>query len=339
MKSTDSNNQKDSCYLKTLTYYEYVEQLQKLQSMVVNYTFKGENTSNYRIDDAILALKHQASAKELMNTDEFRNGNASLKRLSKELGISYSGKKAEDRVQTLIDKYVSRDDCHTFRNIFLDNGNANSELDNVVLTKDGIVILEVKSVKEDVLISREGRLYVGSDCSYEQTSLADKMERKRQLLNEQLKLALKQKGYSIDLNIKSYVVFNVATNNRINIDNRSREHWCRSTAVPHIINDLHTNSPYTQNEVQILDSILKAFATNQEPFITQVDLDVIKNDIEAYFKMLDRAKDQPEEVTLSDVKDAFLVFTDRFERFAFSRFNWQPFITQGIKKLCTSLNI
>ena len=65
MKSTDSNNQKDSCYLKTLTYYEYVEQLQKLQSMVVNYTFKGENTSNYRIDDAILALKHQASAKDM----------------------------------------------------------------------------------------------------------------------------------------------------------------------------------------------------------------------------------------------------------------------------------
>lgn len=190
------------------TYYEFVDQIKKFNEIIAQKAFKEEYHPSFGIEDVMLELKKKVIKYDLLNSYEYKYGIKALKDLDKQLRISMAGKKAEDRVNNLLDKYVTRDDYMKLSNVYLYNGYEDSEIDNVILTKNGFILLEVKNIKDDVRISEEGRLFIGKDCSYEQYTFSAKMDRKRNLFKQQIKKALKEKGFHINITLDTYVVFN-----------------------------------------------------------------------------------------------------------------------------------
>ena len=271
------------------TYFEFVEQLKKMQELTNKRVFKDEYHPVFRIDDATHELKKKAIRLNLTETEEFNKGIASLKVLEKELAISASGKKAEDRVDGLIKKYVTRPDVNNYRGIYLSNGVEDTEIDNVILTKDGIIILEVKNIKSDVTISEEGRLFIGKDSSYEQNPLVEKMNRKRKLFKDELKKTLKAKGVHIDIFLDSYVVFNEPYKTKCYVNNYSEEKWCKSTHIASIINNHTSTISYSDHELNILRECLSEFETCKKRFVPEFDPQTVKTDISSLIDAIEKA--------------------------------------------------
>ena len=172
---------------KNFTYEEYVNQLEQLQKLICKEVFKNKYKTRLRISDAITLLKQNPIFDKEENEKIYYKGINSLKEINRELAITYSGKKAEKHVDQLLSKKVSRDDFTSYKGVYLNDGVENTEIDNLILTKNGFLLLEIKNIKSNVKITEEGRLYVNGDCSYEQTPLHKKMERKRKLFKSEIK--------------------------------------------------------------------------------------------------------------------------------------------------------
>ena len=92
------------------TYEEYVNQLIQLQKTICKFTFNDEYHEQFRIGDAITKVKCYAISKGLNNSEIYYKGMNALKLIEKELAITFSGKKAENHVDNILKKYVTRDD-------------------------------------------------------------------------------------------------------------------------------------------------------------------------------------------------------------------------------------
>lgn len=274
------------------TYYEYVDQLTKFQDYITKRALGARYHKSLRLDDAIHELKMRAIQSNIQDSHEYFEGLNALKEIQKELAISASGKKGEDKVDQLLTKYVSRPDYANYRGIYLDDGIENTEIDNVILTKDGFVLLEVKNIKTNIKISEEGRMFYGRDCSYEEATLAEKMERKRNLFKKELKKAVKEKGFCIDIIVDSYVVFNepYKANYRI-IDDYHEEPWCKSNGIAYKINNHESSVQYTNHEFEILNECLQEMETCKKTFITDLDLEAIKYDVAILLEKIEQAEE------------------------------------------------
>lgn len=289
----------------TYSYYEYTQQLWQMQDMICRRVFKEKYHPDYRLEDAIYELKKKAIETEAVSDPRYRSGNASLKQIEKQICISASGKKAEDRVCSLISNYVTRDDVTVYRNVYLEYEGESTEIDILVICRDAAVILEVKNTKDDVYISENGRMFIGNECSYEQIPLADKMNRKRRVLKGYLKQALKDRSISMELNVRSFIVFNSAANRPITVENRSREWWCMSTQLPKTINNLYAKFPHSEGNTAVINDILAQADTKKKQFVSQLDFEQIKTEISNYVDLIESTESEP---TMKDVLDAFRVF-------------------------------
>lgn len=272
---------------KKFTYEQYVNQLVKLQELICHRVFKKEYHEAFRLDDAISEIRKRAIINNLDNTNAFFNGIAALKLISKQLAISFSGKKAENHVDAILKKYVTREDFVCYRGIYLNDGIEDTEIDNLILTKNGFLLLEIKNIKSDVRISEDGRLFVDGDCSFEQTPLAEKMDRKRRLFKSEIKRLLKEKRVHIDIDLQTRIVFNEPKNSKFYITNCSNEKWCKSSQLAYIVNDFSNKFPYSDEQYGILKSCCEEFERHQKLFVINYDIDETLNSVCALIDLIE----------------------------------------------------
>lgn len=316
IKIKDSIKESKIFVANEFTYEEYVSNLVKLQEIICKFAFKENYHEAFRMEDAVSEFRKKAIIYNLDKTDEFYQGNKALKLIAKELAISFSGKKAENHVDNILQKYITRNDFTSYRGIYLDNGIENTEIDNLILTKNGFLLLEVKNIKSDVQISEEGRLYVDGDCSYEQIPLAEKMERKRRLFKEEIKKALKEKGVHIDIELQSRIVFNEPMNSKFYINNFSEEKWCKSSQISYIVNNLYSKFPYSEEQLRVLKECCEEFEVHQKNFSINYDIEETLNNICILIDLIEmkeseklsnkkHKKEEPKKVLFENLKTLF----------------------------------
>lgn len=286
------------------TYEEYVNQLIQLQKTICQFSFKNEYNEQFRIGDAITKIKCFAISKGLNDSEIYYKGMKSLKLIEKELAITFSGKKAENHVDNILKKYVTRDDFSSYRGIYLNNGSEDTEIDNLILTKNGFLLLEIKNIKSDVQISEEGRLFVDGDCSFEQIPLGEKMNRKRNLFKAEIKKALKRKGVHIDIDLRSLIVFNEPRGTKYYITNYSNEKWCKSTQLGYIVNEFSNKFPYSTDQLNILKECCEEFETHQKRFAINYDIESTIDDICSLFDFLEAHRNSITDTKVSNKSNA-----------------------------------
>ena len=156
------------------------------------------------------------------------------------------------------------------KNIELSYDDITSELDDIVVTKKGIFLVEVKNIRQDILIDEDGNMYrkeknvVAYDCN-----IGEKMNYKEQLL----KLAVGK--YLKDKNIHSILVF---INSNIHVENKYR-YIAHSFLgqLPHIINEYEGNKIYTEVDVENIIESIKRAQSNKE-YSLEVDIKSFKED-------------------------------------------------------------
>lgn len=280
-----------------MTFVEYVEELIQFQEMVTRTVMGDEYEEGMRIDEAIYRLESKARAKGINYDHQFRKGIAALKTVSKEISISLAGKKGENLVAKTLE-YVTRPNTTMFRNVYVSDGVDETELDNVVLTDNGIIILEIKNTKDDVTITEQGRLVHSGDECYDKKPLCEKMEKKRRLLKARISAALEEKGIDIPLSVESLIVFSSPKGVRVNVDDRfHREKWCFRTGLVNKIDYYVGFASYSAEQLAVLGEVLGEIETQVKRFALTVDFNTVRTDIAEALAMFD--EEAVEEVVIT----------------------------------------
>lgn len=197
-----------------------------------------------------------------------------------------SGKRAEDEVAhslTFVDRPFFRD----FRNVYVADQVTETEIDNVILTNNGIIVVEVKSAKHNITIGEDGRLLYSNSESYHNESIGDKMSAKRRLLKARIESKLRERGLDIPVHIDSYLVFVTPKRLEVTItDNFRQEHWCRRGRLQHIVNNFISDVTYTAEEYAQLEEIIDGLDCNIRRFPTELDLPAIRDSFVVLYDLI-----------------------------------------------------
>jgi len=259
-----------------LTQEEFRKELLQFQELICNMVFGDDGA--HRVDEVIVYLEKTAREKGVDRDPDFRKGVQALRRINKEIAISMAGKNGEERVARTLE-YISRSN-YKFRNIYISDGELETELDNVILTEAGFIILEVKNVKTDITISESGRILYGNEECYHDTSICEKMENKRALLRHELETELNAKGLSIPIRIDSFIVFSAPKGVYVRVtDLCQKEKYCFRGKLPFIIDDYYGEGAYTDAEMDSLNAVMEEMKTHQKRFLLNLDFNELRKNI------------------------------------------------------------
>ena len=258
-----------------LTHEDYMNELLSFQELLGSIVIN--DGESHRTDEIIVDLERIARAKHVEKDPQFRKGVAALRQINKEISISIAGKHGEDRVARTLE-YITRP-CCKYRNIYISDGDRETELDNLILTENGLIILEVKNVKTDITIAENGRILYDNLC-YHDISMCDKMQDKRDLLQAEIESRMSEDGLSFPVSIDSYIVLSTQRGVRIKVNDLcKKEKFCFRASLPYIIDAYQTENKLTDEQMMYLDSIINEMETKKKCFDVKLDFDQVRADL------------------------------------------------------------
>jgi hypothetical protein len=164
-----------------------------------------------------------------------------------------------------------------YRNVYVSDGTDETEIDNIVVTNSGIIVLEIKSAKTDITIAEDGRLLHENEISFHNVSMGDKMGKKRALLKYQIETIARERGYDLPVHIDSYIVFSTPYNIRIKVtDLYHQEKYCFRGKLNYIIDGFNSEIHYNDVQLAQINDIIGTLASRQKTFSTNIDFEDIK---------------------------------------------------------------
>lgn len=282
---------------RELTFKEYVSEITQFQNNVCRMIAGNEYHDGMRFDEAMFIFESTARKKGLRNDPAIHNGVLTMKKLCKEMAITMSGAKGENIVAKTLE-YLNRPNTKVYHNVYLTDGVDETELDGIVLTDEGIIILEVKKVKSDLTLTEEGRMVFASDECYDKVPLADKMALKRRLLKSVLSKILDEKGLNIPIFVDSLIVFSSPKGQYIKIDDRYRkEKYCFRTGLNHKIETYIGCAYYRDVQLEHLDKIFCEMESNVKRFETELNYEEVRRSLAEAMVVL---KDESESIAVEN---------------------------------------
>ena len=258
---------------------ERKDELLKFQSLVCREVFNDDHAETLRYTDVIHHFRELAAQKGLSEAPAVIRTIQDLSVLGTETGIAVSGEAGELRVVKAM-RNVRRP-VITIPNVTLaelegDDGTVGhrTELDQVVITDSGILLLEVKNYSRNVLISESGQVSCANVIRQAERCLGEQMNFKRYLFTRRMKEYVAQSGCRLPLYMETRVVF---SNPSINVtDNYKLEPYCYAAGLPHEIDAFTSPVHYTDAQMKLLADAVNAIAEQDATYPVGLDLDRIR---------------------------------------------------------------
>lgn len=261
------------------TFKEYVSQIVQFQDMICGMIAGDDYHEGMRIDEALFIMESTARKKELRSHPAVHSGVLTMKKLAKEMAITMSGAKGESLVSRTLE-FLNRPNTQIFRNVYITDGIDETELDGIVLTDSGIIILEVKKVKSDLTLTEDGRMVFTGDECYDKVPLAQKMALKRRLLKKCLEKAVADKGLEIPVYVDSFIIFSAPKGQYIKINDRyRREKYCFRTGLNKKLESYIGCAYYKADQLEQLGEILSEMESNVKRFETELNYDEVRRSL------------------------------------------------------------
>ena len=261
------------------TFKEYVSEIVQFQDMICKMIAGDDYHEGMRIDEALFIMESTARKKELRSHPAVHNGVLTMKKLAKEMAITMSGAKGESLVSRTLE-FLKRPNTQIFRNVYITDGIDETELDGIVLTDNGVIILEVKKVKSDLTLTEDGRMVFAGDECYDKVPLAQKMALKRRLLKKCLEKAVADKDLDIPVYVDSFIVFSAPKGQYIKIDDRyRREKHCFRTGLNKKLESYLGCAHYKADQLAQLGEIFSEMESNVKRFETDLNYDEVRRSL------------------------------------------------------------
>lgn len=246
--------------------------LQDYQELILRMVYNEDHAENLRLWDVIDHFQKLALDKGYSENETVLAAIADMETVAKEIAIAISGVSGERQVAHSL-QYARRN-ILTLQNINLQDGEDKTELDQIVITSNGILILEVKNYKKDVTISEAGQIYGPCGKRYCDKNLGEQMNIKRYLLCTKLEQALEETAPDLGVHIESRVVF--SDPNITVTDLYQQEAYCFKTNLPHVVEQLRSDVHYSREQMRAIADIIRGFAEEDDTYDVGFDFDRIR---------------------------------------------------------------
>ena len=268
------------------TFKEYVSEITQFQDIICKMIAGDNYHEGMRIDEASFIMESIARKKGLRNHPAVHNGVLTMKKLTKEMAITMSGAKGENLVSRTLE-FLDRPNTQIFHNVYISDGIDETELDGVVLTDSGIIILEIKKVKSDLTLTEDGRMVFAGDECYDKIPLAQKMALKRRLLKKCLEKIIADKGLDIPVYVDSFIVFSTPKGQYIKIEDKYRhEKYCFRTRLNKKIENHLGCAYYKEEQLGQLGEVFSEMESNVKRFETELNYNEVRRSLAEAFTVL-----------------------------------------------------
>ena len=285
------------------TFEEYIQQLSDFQAIVSACLFDGDES--YHLSNSVTRLEELARGRNMKENPTISESLKNLKKVNKELAILLAGKKGENRIMKTLG-YVQRPDLSVYKNVYITDGEEETEIDTVLVTNNGIIILEIKSAKQDITIAEDGRLLYENEISYHNVSIGEKMEKKRRLLKYKIEQEMKNRGIKLPVRIESRIVFSTPYKVRITVtDLYKKERFCYKSQLNKQVENFYSGTYYESEDLSALNDIITSMERNKKRFQQQFDFAKINSEFAQMMELLtmpEKTK-SAEKTVLSEQRD------------------------------------
>ena len=260
---------------------ELLTEMLKLQEEVVKITFNEDHASIaglkiWDVENHLTELNVQKGHIADAELERFKSG---CKELCNLIKAEISGRRGEARVYRTLE--LVTEPCIIMKNVELGDADMRTEIDALVITSAGLIILEVKNTSKDVFIDDRGDMFRTGEFLKWDCNIAEKMAIKETLLRK----ALMKAGKEIPTSCK-LVVFN---DNCIQVHNKFKAiETCFASQLSYIIDDFckeNVCSVPAQAMDDIKEAVNKASAREEYPF--DFDVDRFKRDFAVVMSKLE----------------------------------------------------
>lgn len=296
---------------------ELLTEMFALQREIAGLTFNGEHVSTadlkiWDVEKHLEQLNKDCGNVADEELQRFEDGSKTFCNLIK-AGIS--GNRGEAKAFRALQYIHSKNII--LKNVELRDGECRTELDAVVVTPGGAIIVEVKNTAKNIFIDENGDYYRTSEYLRWDCNIAEKMALKEELLKKVL-----TNGGIDDIWIRSIVVF---TDSRIEVQNKySRIRTCFVSQLAYIIDGFQSSSYMSKAEMEHIEELIRE-AECKEAYPFEFDVAQYKKDFVTLMVVLEEASAKAEELEheqeeVNEKKSAWGVlrnfFTSRYAGYA-----------------------
>lgn len=260
---------------------EVLPELFALQQEVVDLTFNDVHASSadlkiWDVERHLKELNQDCGGIADEELEHFLKGSRALCNLIK---AEVSGARGESKAFHALD-FLARKNI-VVKNVELADGDIRTELDAVVITPDGLTIVEVKNTARDIFIDENGSYYRTGEYLRFDSNIAEKLDTKERLLRGAIA------NVEIpELKVNRIVVF---TNNRIEVQNKYLGiRTCFVTQLASIIDDLESEQSISE---ELMGQIAREIelAECKEAYPLRFDVEQFKRDFALVMAILEDA--------------------------------------------------
>lgn len=268
---------------------EILIELLNLQSEMVKVAFPemdDESRASLRLWDIVDRLEETSASKHGKGAAEIAEFKQSCKTVGNMIAAEISGKRGENAAFNRLEK--AGFDGVAVRNIEVTRDDYRTEIDGVVLTSRGAIVVEVKNTRKDVFIDEEGNAYRTGKFTRLDCNLLGKMQARQEFVADTLAAA----GYP-NVEVSGVVVY---TNDRIEIQNH-----CESINVsflsrlPYLIKSLPHGESRGAKDLQQMAAALEK-ASSHELYPMDLDMGVFKQQFAVAITSLDESEPKCPEI-------------------------------------------
>ena len=238
---------------------ELLEELLKLQAELVELVYNDEHAkqAELRIWNVIKQLELLNKQRGDKYSEEVEKVINQLKYIGNLISAEVSGIKGEKKTfHNLLNM-----NCKKIikQNVEFKDDIITTELDDVVITRKGVFVVEVKNTQKDIFIDEAGNYYRDSEYGRLDCNIGEKMNYKERLLKNALS------GLNKNIKIHSILVF---TNSNIQVRNTYKYiRHCFLGQLPHIIEDYEGECIFSNEDMEeIADAIEEGRTHTEYPF-------------------------------------------------------------------------
>ena len=255
----------------TVSKEEYLPELKKLQTEIINLTFNEEHatTGELRIWDVEKHLVQMNEECGGIATEELNLFRSGCRHMSNLIKAEISGSCGESKAFAALDRV--RAEHLVLKNVELSEEDQRTEIDAIVIGHKGVFIIEVKNTKRDIFIDHDGSYYRTGQFLRFDSNITERLRNKEELLKKTLNRANLGK-----IEIFKIVVF---TNNRIEVNNQCEGlRTCFLGQLPYIIDGWKEGGHHITSKEMKLAAQAVEEARCYETYPLELDVERFKND-------------------------------------------------------------
>lgn len=205
---------------RTATNQERTEEISEFDKTLGRLILKEDYTEGTGMDEVIARLKTDARKEETLYLPEVQTALKDLSKYYKYASIICSGQKAEDTIANYLN-YICNKKYRVFRNVLLvdDETGQETEIDDIVVTDIGTVLLEVKRISCDITINEDGYMLMEDGTTNDSVPLMQKMAARKRLLEKKLSQMMNETGSHFPLYVDTLLVFDTPKYKHLYIQN------------------------------------------------------------------------------------------------------------------------